>query len=239
MCMFLGCYILLLYIPLLLIDRRSTSLADEICMWYPWFSGLGLPFPLILATLLLKMLRVYMVFSHPIFNPYSFRKKLCSDGVLFMLVLLLSSPTVLILTVWAILDYYSNLRLVRPQKSHLEIHDVCHCNHAALWLGMLLVYFFILLVAVIVVAFKTSKIRYKHFRDTKTTNIYAFLVSFLYVMTLFYWYFFASLEYNGIAEYITLYVGSILIVVSCQLTLFVPKLYPPIVRWLMKSKCVQ
>ena len=235
MCMFLGCYSFLLYIPLLLLKGESILLGNTICMWFPWFSGLGLPFPLILGTLLLKMLRIYMVFNHPIFNPYSFRKKLCYDGALFIFVLLLSSPIILVLTAWTVLDYYSIHRFVIQQKGYLE---VCLSNHTAIWIGMLLVYFFILLIAVIIVAFKTSKIRYKHFRDTKATNIFAFLISFLYVMILLYWAFFHSLEvsvHSYRSARLTLFVGHILIVMSCQFTLFIPKLYPPIVRRLMKN----
>ena len=184
MCMFLGCYILLLYIPLYLVTSLTPT--SFLCMWRVWFTGLGLPFPLILGTLLFKMLRVYVIFFHP----HSYKKKLCSDGALFMFVLLLTSPTILVLTAWTAVDYYSIHTIVIQQKGYLEVHEVCLSNHTVIWLGLLLLNFFILLIAVIVVAFKTSKIRYKNFRDAKATNIYAFLVSFLTVMTLFYWYFF-------------------------------------------------
>ena len=230
-CMFLGCYISLFFIPLLYIEGQQefTLLLDVICMWLAWFCGLGLPFPLILGTLLLKMLRVYVIFFHP----HSYKKKLCSDGALFVFMLLLSSPTILLLTAWTVFDYYSKSTVVIPQKGYLEIHKVCLGNHTAIWLSMLLVYFFTLLIAVIVVAFKTSKIRYKNFRDAKATNIYAFLVSFLTVMTLLYWFFFRSLEVsipNSRGAAYTIYVGHILIPMSCQFTLFIPKLYPPIVQ---------
>ena len=230
MCMFLGCYISLLFIPLLFIGQSESSLlSDVICIWIPWFSGLGLPFPLILGTLLFKMLRVYVIFLHP----HSYKRKLCSDVALFMFVLLLSSPTILVLTAWTVLDPFSKQRLMLPHEQ--GYYDRCLGNHTALWLGMLLAYFFILLISVIVVAFKTSKIRYKHFRDAKATNIYAFLASYITVLTLFYWYFFRSLEIsinNLKSTGYTLYVGHILIVMSCQFTLFIPKLYPPILRGL-------
>ena len=230
MCMFLGCYISLLFIPLLVINGQTskfTLLADFICTWLTWFSGLGLPFPLILNTLILKMLRVYVIFFHP----HSYKRKLCSDGGLFMFVLLLSSPTILVLTAWTVLDPFSKQRLMLPHEQ--GYYDRCLSNHTALWISMLLAYFFILLTAVIVVAFKTSKIRYKHFRDTKATNIYTFLASFLTVTILLYWFFFRSLEIsinNLRSSGYTLYVGHILVAMPCQFTLFIPKLYPPIVR---------
>ena len=249
MSMFLGCYILLLYIPLLLVERQSpqfSSLADTICMWQAWFSALGLPFPLILATLIVKMLRIYVIFNHPIFNPYSCKKKLCSDGVLFMFVLLLTSPTIVVLTAWSCFDYHSDNWLVIPQKGYIEVYDRCLSNHTVIWLCLLVLNLFILIVAVIIVALKTSKVRYKQFRDAKATNIYVFILSYLTVMTLLYWYFFRSLELNVAnkrnTEY-TLYTGHILIAMSCQFTLFIPKLYPPVMRRLnrnaVKSKNVQ
>ena len=105
---------------------------------------------------------------------------------------------------------------------------------------MLLVYFFILLIAVIVVAFKTSKIRYKHFSIHTNKgykyiiNIFIFLISLccdtsLYVRMSF----FHSLEVSVHSYYIDLLdllFGHILIDMSCQFTLSILKLYPPIVR---------
>ena len=230
MCMFLGCYISLLFIPLYLVTSAEyLTPPGFLCMWRAWFSGLGLSFPLILGTLLLKMLRVYVIFFHP----HSYKKKLCSDGVLFIFVLLLTSPTILVLTAWTAVDYYSIHTIVIQHKGYLEVHEVCFSTHIAIWLGLLLLNFFILLIAVIVVAFKTSKIRYKHFRDAKATNIYAFLVSFITVKTILYWYFFHNLElsiHNKRSADFTAYVTHILIPMSCQFTLFVPKLYSLIVR---------
>ena len=223
--MFLGCYILLLYIPLLLRETQPefTLLADVACILISWFSVLGLPFPLILGTLLLKMLRVYVIFFHP----HSYKKKLCSDGALFMFVLLLSSPAILVLTAWTVFDHPSEHR--SHTEDHSDEHE-CLNDHTFIWFGMLLAYFFILLITVIVVAFKTSKIRYKHFRDAKATNIYAFIVSFSTVTILLYWFFFRSLEIGLKSSGYIHYVGHSLVAMSCQFTLFVPKLYPPIVR---------
>ena len=233
MCMFLGCYMLLLFVPLLYIEAQQefTLLLDVICMCLCWFSLLGLPFPLILTTLLFKMLRVYVIFLHP----HSYKKKLCSDGALFMFVLLLSSPTILVLTAWTVFDYFSKQRLMLPHGQ--GYYDKCTSNYTSIWLGLLLLNFFILLISVIVVAFKTSKIRYKHFRDAKATNIYAFLVSFITVMTIFYWFFFFNQEISISSvkgAVYTLYVGHISLAMSCQFTLFIPKLYPPVVRVLKK-----
>ena len=130
-----------------------------------------------------------------IFHPHSYKRKLCSDGGLFMSVLLLSSPTILVLTTWTVLDYHSKHRLMLPHEQ--VYYDRCLSNHTALWLGMLLVYFFILLIAVHCSGLQNIQDKIQDTSEMqKATNIYAFLASFLTVMALLYWFFFRSLEIN-------------------------------------------
>lgn len=82
MCMFLGCYLLLLFVPLLLIQSVESLpvSANTVCMTLPVFFGTGLPFPLILATLIVKMLRVYTIFST---IPFHTRKSSFLMGLFF------------------------------------------------------------------------------------------------------------------------------------------------------------
>ena len=68
LCMFLACYILLAYLPLLVADSTASFTCDLIV----WFSLAGISVPLITATLFAKMLRVYLIF----FDPVSYKKKL-------------------------------------------------------------------------------------------------------------------------------------------------------------------
>ena len=58
--MFLACYILLAYLPLLVVD----STASFICNLIVWFSLAGISLPLITATLFAKMLRIYLTLFH-------------------------------------------------------------------------------------------------------------------------------------------------------------------------------
>ena len=57
---FLGCYILLLFIILIVID---DVVSVDLCMVQIWLCGIGLSLPLILATVLVKMVRVYHIFT--------------------------------------------------------------------------------------------------------------------------------------------------------------------------------
>ncbi len=91
--------------------------------------------------------------------------------------------------------------------------------------------------AVAYLAIKTSEIRYKHFRDTKATNAFAYLSGFVLILTLIYWYFFYSQPVSVtslLAFRVVLYSGHSLLTLLCQTLLFLPKVYPPMKRALEK-----
>ena len=53
-------YILIGYSGSLIVDDLYQF---DYCMFHIWLSGIGLSIPLILATILVKMLRVYRIFT--------------------------------------------------------------------------------------------------------------------------------------------------------------------------------
>ena len=239
LCMFLGCYIMLFNIPIILVvnipHRVSGPFLPEYitCSAVAWLGIVGIPPSLILATILAKMIRVYAIFV----RPYSFKKKLFSNYALFLYIILLISPNVLILTLWSSVDPLYTHEFEIETKSQLLILETCLSDrHTYVWVATLLVIYMITLnLAVIVVAFKTSKIRYKHFEDTKATNTFAFLAIFIILTTLLYFFFFTWLEVSVdsfIATDITLYVGNTTFALFCQIFLFAPKVLPPFQRWL-------
>ena len=73
-------------------------------------SVIGIPF-LLLATLIIKMLRVYAIFV----NPFSYKQKFFSNPLLFLYILLLLLPNTLTLIVWSTFDTYRNV--VRKVKA--------------------------------------------------------------------------------------------------------------------------
>ena len=231
LCMFLGCYILISYFPLLVIDP-TISLH---CHLLVWLSLGGIPFPLIMATLFAKMLRVYLIF----FDPLSYKKKFFSDPLLFLYILLLVSPSFLILVIWSSYDPHMLHEVKSPQDNYVFIYGRCLSNHTIKWLGTLLTYYFLLSIILVCLALKTSKIRYKHFRDTKATNAFVYLSCFLITLTLIYWYFFRLQELKDTTLLITsgvLYTGHGSIAILCQILLFVPKVYLPLKRRLTRYR---
>lgn len=78
----------------------------------------------------------------------------------------------------------------------------------------------------------------KKFRDTKATNAFAYLSIFNAFMTVVYWYILRSLPIS--LENIEktgniLYTGHLTEAFLCQIFLFVPKVFPPTMRWLSRN----
>ena len=160
--MFLGSYLLVLFVPLLLVKSyRESRLAVPhaiTCNFLAWLGGTSFPFSLILATIFLKMLRIYAIIFQ---DPFSFKKKLYSDCFLLIYVVLIISPTILILTLWSAIDPLVNHEIVIENKGNILILEYCLSIHTLVWLVALLSYTSILILAVVAVAVKTSRIRHK------------------------------------------------------------------------------
>ena len=236
--MFLGCYLLVAFVPFLLISYQPDGYlgfnGDIICKMIVILCGIAVPSVLILAALFIKMLRVYAIFL----NPYSYKQKFFSDAFLFLYILLILLPTVLILIVWMAPDPFKNTSIAVPKKSHLLLLERCESKHTAVWIGLLVLYTFAVTISVAILAFKSSKIRYKNFRDTKATNAFAFLKIFAVLIGTMYWFFYRNLRLSSSSianSYIPLYVIHFVLPLLCQVFLFVPKVYPPLKRHLTKN----
>ena len=238
LCMFLGCYLVLFQTPVLLVETQPSSIvifsSDIICNLIAWLSILGLPAALILATLFVKMLRICAIFAKPL----SYKKKFFTDYALLLYIVIIVTPNVLILIAWSASDPLINSEREFSAKSHLLVLESCDSDNIFVWLALLVLYMMSLIIAVIIIAFKTSKIRFKHFRDTKATNAFAFIAIFTISITTFYYGFFSilgvSFNSNNSID-VTLYTGHISFAILCQLILFVPKVIPPFKRWLSRN----
>ena len=113
----------------------------------------------------------------------------------------------------------------------------CRCSPCVtfIWLLLLLVYFLILSIAIVIIAIVSRKIRLAQFKDTKKVNFLIFTILFIGVSCLAYSSIFASIrEYFFIPSYI-LYFGHIVIAFLCPITLFVPKVWPPLAARISKN----
>lgn len=165
--MFLSCYVLILYLVIVVIweeasAKQIASVSNALCLARSWLNFLSVPGTLVVATVLIKMLRVYVIFQ-----PNSFRRigKCCSDPAIFLYILLLQIPSILIGTVWSIHDTYTIRPISREKTNFHYITQECYSMHLSLWPSLSLSYNCLLTFALVILAVKTRNIRKAHFKD--------------------------------------------------------------------------
>ena len=235
--MFLGCYLTLLYLSLLLhFDQSSDSLhashLHNLCRSWPWLSGLGIPLTLTVAVLLIKMLRVYHIFHRLVPGAVG---KPCSDLFLMVYVIILLIPNVLIHIVWFAFDEYSlSVEYTAHLVNIIEVKKHCVCKYFYHWLTILSANLALLLLALLVVAIKSRKIQLTHFKDTKKVNALVFVTNVNLFLTLSYWLFLRGIDAENHITHLPLHFGHSAFVVLCQTLLFAPKVLPPSQRYISR-----
>lgn len=235
LCMFLGSYLCLSYPLLVVTESHLASLENEtgdiLCQFKLWFNGVALPTSLILVTIFAKMLRVYTIFQDP-FRAAK-RKKLLSDKFVLVCIALILTPNFLVLTFVAIFDPLKNEAFHIVHRSHTELINRCTNNNIEILIIVLATYIILLCLAVLILAIKSNRIGYKHFKDTKHTNAFVFVIESLVFLSLIYWVFFRkqerSITNQRVSESIVCCAG-IMIPMACQILLFIPKVHAPLKR---------
>ena len=117
MLMLIGCYILIGYSIFLMVDELYPL---DLCMVHVWLGGIGLSIPLIFATILMKMLRVYRIFTT--FEVLKQNTHL-SDFYLFVYTILIVFPQILLMILWTAVDpRYRNDKLIEhPGYSEKDV----------------------------------------------------------------------------------------------------------------------
>lgn len=225
---FTGSYLLIAY-TVLLIANIPPSI--DVCMVLAWLSGIGVSLPLMLATILVKMLRVYRIFTlHKRIKPRAHTSELAH----FLYTAAILSPNIVILTVWTVVDPHRTDDAYVEHPGFIAIEERCRSDYVTIWFLSLLIYCIVLSVAVVTVAIKSRKIRTAQFKDTKKVNFLIFSIIFIGVSIFAYSNLFSFTEdYLHVPVYI-LYAGHIAIAFLCQVTLFGPKLWPPLCAKLSK-----
>ena len=232
--MFAGCYLILLYVvvsDMFFVPRYREILPvgyhKFTCVVRVWIHALGVPSTLIFATLIIKIARVYYIFLE--LSPAKLR--FSSDRALFVYVMLMMIPTVILLVLFTV-DIITNKSDVHVSTSNDTVDSTgslveCMSRYLFLWLVLLLAYFLILQFALVIVAVITRKIQYSNFKDTKKVNALVVMLIYTYSFTLAYWMILQSIERgDNVVGRLILHFGHLLIVMECQVLLFVPKVYP-------------
>ena len=227
--MFVGCYLLffstLFHTASDLIDYNGPFF----CTIVTWCAGLGSNF--VYGTVLVRMLRAYRIFSY-------FRRmgrKRWSDGFLCFVVLAIVGVEAFLLLIWAVVDEFTIQEVETYQATasppYIEVVLYCGSEHLNVWLSLVVAEVGVLIFVVAILAFKTRKIRQKHFKDTKKVNMYLFMNILLICEVFPLWWVVRELNYSA-SSVISLYIGYAGSATLCQLLLFVPKVMPPLMRQL-------
>ena len=238
--MFFGCYLTLVYLILLLISDQPNDTVDlsfyaHLCTLLQWTSGLGIPVPMIVATLLIKLIRIYYIFNKFATTGPAPVGKQWSDMFLALLVLVTISPNLLILIIWTASDAYTiKLHYSMQNQEYIEVDKQCDSDHLLIWIACWIVYLMFLLIALVVVAFKTRKVRLRHYKDTKKVNAFIFILNLNIFFTVSYWALLRFITKRHISGIIS-HIGHSALVIFCQALLFAPKVFPPLWRSLSKK----
>ena len=230
--MFGGCYLILLYSSFInffyspTFNSVTNTFQNAVCITRLWTFGAGLPLPLMIATLFMKIARVYYIFNKAV-------KKVghcCSDLVLMGCVLLIISPTILVNLIWTVADPYHSVLEYRVHNVYVYITKDCVSKYSAYWLGVLCAYTLVLTIALATVAVMTRNVRLRHFKDTKKVSILVFILSTVTVMTYSYWIILNTFKSPQYSVSTLIHLSHSVVVISYQSLLFLPKVYPPLIR---------
>lgn len=227
--MFLGCYMLFTATLVhTLWGAWPASAVGTVTVCGAVITGDSLGLNLIFTTLLLRMLRVYRIFSH-----FGKTGKLWSNKYMACIVGVVLLGDVVIILTWSLVDTFRVVEVVvyRPYKTppHYEIEQFCSSRHFHVWLGVLLGKLAVLFGVVLFLAIKTRKIRRSNFKDTKKVNIYIFSTVMVVItfMTLF---FLFTQTGNALAAHLMVYFAYGVTGLLCQLFLFLPKVTSPLLK---------
>lgn len=222
--MFVGSYLLLGTTLALIIISALVNRGWFICSTVSWSACLGINF--IFATLLVRMLRIYRVFTY-----FGKLGKRWSDGVLCVAVLGIVGVEAVLLLVWSLTDAYTiqdvEIYKTTSTEPYYEVVQFCSSQHDKVWLAIALSEIGVLIFSVALLAYKTRKIPRKHFKDTKKVNSYIFMNILLICVAMSQWWVLRTNNYPA-ASLITVYIGFGGSAVLCQILLFVPKVMPPL-----------
>ena len=202
----------------------TASARNATCIVTTSASGIGLD--LILATTLAKALRIAYVFTH-----FKTIGKAWSDQALLVLIALIVSGKVTVLVLWFSLDpyYIADQDTYVNEKGFVSVTQYCYSKQVGVWLSLVFAYTGVLCVVLVVLAYRTRRIKRGNFKDTKKLN--ALIAGIIMTSVLFtaMWGVLRLSGYSQISKFIPS-IGYMIVPLLCQVLLFIPKLIPPLKR---------
>ena len=227
LCIFLGSYLLL---ASALSNTEIGGIAEEpslsICTIIVDSCFIGID--LILATVLAKTLRIAYVFT-------KFKKtgKACSDIALLAMIALIVLGKIIILVLWSAIDLHHVVEVIESVKDddgllYYQVFQRCHSQQTVVWLLIIVTYTTAIGIPLLVLAYKTRKIKQEHFKHFKNTKKISALIVSLIIIGAFSIPLWGTLRVVGKSQ-VSTYVANFAytaIPIVCQVFLIIPKLGP-------------
>ena len=229
--MFFGCY--LVYICTLIHTVASGLVIDgtgrkAICSIVTGMYSVAID--IIFASIFTKMLRIYRVFTY-----FGKTGKLWSDTALTTFIIFIVLGKVMVFVIWAVVDLLYledretyHLNTIPP---HYEVVQHCSSQHQGIWLTIAYGYSGTMFISLLLLAFKTRKIRRENFKDTKKVNaLFVTLTVDICLVAPLWWV--LQIVGDPTESKVVLAIGYGLAATACQFYLIVPKTIPPFCRHL-------
>ena len=180
---FLGCYIIGISThaniytlsPNIIFGEEYFTISCNVHIWC-WMLGMGL----ILGTNLVKLVRIYWIFTH-----MKDSGRLLTNYALFGYDLLLGIVPFLIALLWSLVDplHYQQNSLLYLDENPPYVGFVTHCTCTwfMLWRVLLALYVLIMMFILAAFALKTRKIKLDDFKDTKKMTFFVFFLALVVV----------------------------------------------------------
>ena len=231
---FAGCYLNLLYLICLMyscnhtFDSVDIGRNNALCLSHQWLSGTGISLILMLATLLVKVLRIYHIFHSTKKLLRLHLSRYSSDLALALYVLLILLPDILLNFIWIFVDRYQIHFKYQIRGGNIHLEKFCTSKHEAQLFGVIIIYPLIVVLALTTVAVITRKIRLQHFKDTKKVSILLFILCIRIVVVYSYWLLLQTVDTKGYISNLPLQIGHLVLIIFFQSFLFAPKILPPL-----------
>ena len=227
---FIGCYmesLAAIFRTVLFAYSIPPLFYSIMCCLEIWLGSTGLN--LILTTVLLKLARIYRIFTY-----FGKTGKIWSDVSLLLITLMICLPVNLYLILWFSIEtpqrrltedrntITTNTTAGSVRLTIVTKTTMCYSENFNVWLTILFMPSILLLIAVIFFAVLTRKINRANFKDTKKITAYVAVIFLTIVVSLPSWKLLEAAGKDGLAH-IAISMGFILVAFLTVTFLFVPK----------------
>ena len=182
-------------------------------------------FSLVFVTLFIRLLRIKKIFGNKSLSKYL---GCCwTNKVMTLVVIVITIIPNLILAGWIGLDRLKrdkvDIMIETKPLEYTEVQYMCSSRLMYLWYALVFTYTALILLFIVILAGCTRKIKHRDFKDTKKVNAFIFLFVLTFTIVGICLWLFREIKQVNIGH-IVIISGLLLLVLECQVMLFLPKI---------------